>query len=305
MSNYDDLFIAYEKMISGRGFVERQDWSTVVVTGEDRVSFLHNLCSNDIKQLSTGESCEAFFADVKGKIVGHVVVLSSSDRITLVTVPDQAEALISHLDRYIIREDVQLTNATDAHAWLVVFPSEALGKWIENRSVTHLILSDAKTFAGPMVGVAATDHERAIATLVEHGLTECDTGVAEVLRIEARQPVFDVDFDGSNLPQEVDRDAIAINFNKGCYLGQETIARIDALGHVNKKVVALQFAGDSVPAIGTELTVDSNAVGMVTSSCWSPKHCAPLAMAMVRRGANEHGTQLQSDFGLATVLPTS
>ena len=83
----------------------------------------------------------------------------------------------------------------------------------------------------------------------------------DAARIEAGMPLFGVDFDDSNLPQEVGRDAEAISFTKGCYLGQETVARIDALGHVNQRIVGVRFSGTEVPAVGTELTSAATGCG--------------------------------------------
>ncbi len=153
-----------------------------------------------------------------------------------------------------------------------------------------------------LIGVSISDRQRTRESLLEDGFQEGSAAAWGVLRIEDRFPLFGTDFDSSNLPQEVNRDDNAISFTKGCYLGQETIARIDALGHVNQKLVALQFAGDTVPPPGTELLLNDKAVGRVTSSCWSPKCEAPLALAMIRRGANDDGTELRSEFGTATAI---
>jgi folate-binding protein YgfZ len=124
----------------------------------------------------------------------------------------------------------------------------------------------------------------------------------DVARIEAGMPLFKVDFDDSNLPQEVGRDKEAISFTKGCYLGQETVARIDGLGHVNQRIVGVQFTGHEVPAVGTELILAGAAVGRVTSSAFSPALGAPLALAMVRREANAVGTRLESAVGACEVI---
>jgi folate-binding protein YgfZ len=107
-----------------------------------------------------------------------------------------------------------------------------------------------------------------------------------------------------NLPQEIDRNPQAISFTKGCYLGQETVARIDALGHVNRMLRGVRFSCDSVPVAGTPLFSDSpdRPVGQVTSSCWSPRLEAPLAMAFLRRGNHEPGTRLNSELGAAEVV---
>lgn len=292
----------YATLTSGRGFVELADWSTVVMKGADRLSFLHNMCTNDISKLSPGDYCEAFCTDVKGKIVAQVLVVAGVDQLTLLSVPGQAEKIITHLDRYIIREDVQLTDATIDYSWFVALSGEARTNWADGEQISYLDCRIYGCLAASMIGVAAVDRDRTRTTMTEAGLTECRLATWEVLRIEDEWPLMEIDFDSSNLPQEVNRDHMAINFNKGCYLGQETIARIDALGHVNQKVVALQFAGESVPPVGAELQLEGKAVGQVTSSCWSPQEQAPIALAMVRRGANDEGAQLQSEYGVATVV---
>jgi len=266
----------YEALTSGRGYVELKNWSTVTMTGEDRQSFLHNMCTNDIRGLPVGDRCEAFCTDVQGKIVAPIFVTAREDRLELLMVPGQAEAFIAHLDRYIIREEVTLTDATSEYEWQFVGSGETASEL-------------AECFSLNIEGGA-------------EGSVACCQEAWEAVRIEASLPLFGVDFDSSNLPQEVNRDAQAIHFNKGCYLGQETIARIDALGHVNKKVVLLKFAGKKVPPVGLELSVAGKNVGRVTSACWSPRFKAPLALAMVRRKSNELGSQLESEFGVATVV---
>jgi folate-binding protein YgfZ len=121
-------------------------------------------------------------------------------------------------------------------------------------------------------------------------------------RIEAGWPLYGVDITDKNLPQELDRDRLAINFTKGCYLGQETVARIDALGHVNKILVGVRFRTDEVPPTGTELSLGEQVVGHVTSACFSPLLHAPLALAYVRRGENEPGTSLVASTGPAEIV---
>jgi folate-binding protein YgfZ len=138
--------------------------------------------------------------------------------------------------------------------------------------------------------------------LVQRGAVECPSEVWHAIRVESAWPVFGVDFDSSNLPQEVNRDEKAIHFCKGCYLGQETIARIDALGHVNKKLVQVRFEGDEPPQPGSELTQGEQVVGQVTSSVWSPRWKAPLGFAMVRRVAIDVGAALQGRDQSAKVV---
>ena len=124
----------------------------------------------------------------------------------------------------------------------------------------------------------------------------------DAVRIEAGTPLFERRFRRRQLPQEVGRDAEAISFTKGCYLGQETVARIDALGHVNQRIVGVRFFGREVPAVGTELTHDGRACRPRDIGAFSPQLGAPLALAMVRREANALGTRLESAVGACEVI---
>ena len=279
----------YEFATSGARIAPLVDWSTVIISGADRASFLHNMCTNDIRSLAPGGEREAFICDVKGKIVGHVLVFNQPEKLLLGTVPGQAEKLIAHLDRYIITEDVKLTDATTDLAWWVL-----IGPNVTDASGNALQI----LWPGGILGASPRDQPPET-----YGAAVGD-GVWNTLRIESGLPLFGVDFDESNLPQEVGRNSQAINFRKGCYLGQETIARIDALGHVNKQLATVKFAGDEPPAPGAELTAGGQAVGRVTSACWSPTLECGLGLAMLRRGFFEPGAKLECAGGSAEVVAT-
>jgi folate-binding protein YgfZ len=138
--------------------------------------------------------------------------------------------------------------------------------------------------------------------LAAHAVRNCSREPLEALRIENGFPDFGRDIGDKNLPQEVDRNDRAISFKKGCYLGQETVARIDALGHVNRLLRRVRFFGDRVPEAGTELAVGAKVVGAVTSATFSPAYNAPLALAYVRRESAQPNQRLQSAAGDAEVL---
>jgi folate-binding protein YgfZ len=139
-------------------------------------------------------------------------------------------------------------------------------------------------------------------TALSDGLVECGLATLNTLRIEAGTPLYGVDFDERNFPQEVGRDEQAISFTKGCYLGQETVARIDALGHVNQRIVGVKFVGETIPTAGTELTAGGATVGHVTSAAYSPLLLTPLALAMVRREHRAVGSRLESTVGSCEVV---
>jgi folate-binding protein YgfZ len=287
----------YQALTRCRAIVELVNWSSISVTGADRQSFLHNFSTNDVKRLVPGTSCEAFFTNVKGKIVGHGLIDCRESELVIVGVPGQAEALLQHLDRYIIREDVQLHDATGERRYLVV-AGEVLAE-IQGHLISWNLIGRGDTQFVETTRESAAD---VLAQLVSSGFLLTSPLAFEAARIEAGFPFFGVDFDSENLPQEVGRGSEAISFKKGCYLGQETVARIDALGHVNQKLVGIRFAKGSVPARGTELALSSKGVGAVTSVAVSPKLDSPLALAMVRRGANSVGTRLASTAGECEVV---
>jgi folate-binding protein YgfZ len=219
--------------------------------------------------------------------------------VAFITVPQQAAALMPHFDRYIIREDVQLSDTSNSRVYYYfgADPQLPIGKWIAwdllGRATGGLLEVAAE--------VAAVIHGADVAA----DFSKCNKAAFEALRIEAGTPLFGVDFGDNNFPQEVGRDRQAISFTKGCYLGQETVARIDALGHVNQQLVGVRFDGSAVPAVGVELQKDGATVGRVTSATFSPRFGAPLALAMVRREANAVATRLESAAGTAEVVQLS
>ena len=290
----------YLALRDGRGFVELVDWSSVTVTGADRQTFLHNFCTNDIRRLVPGQSCEAFFTSVKGKILGHGLVSCREDELVIVTVPGQGPSLVAHLDRYVIREDVAVRDSTAERSYLLLSDSGLMDEVLLALPQMSWDLIGRPTSG--LVEVPTSELPALRKALLEQRATECDLAAFDTLRIEAGMPLFGVDFNTDNLPQEVGRDKLAISFTKGCYLGQETVARIDALGHVNQQVGGVEFAGTEVPRSGMELTRAGHVAGHVTSATFSPRLNAPLALAMLRRDAHSPGSELESVAGGGRVI---
>jgi folate-binding protein YgfZ len=294
-SNFDQEYRAFR---SGQAIVSLDGWSSISITGVDRQSFLNNFCTNDIKRLTPGESCEAFFTTVKGKIIGHGAISCRENELVFFGAPGQAPRLVEHLDRYIIREDVKLRDTTTKKVFFLVTGElpESNGRWTAFSwnlvgNITSQIVDLAIQIGLPTSGIFG---EGEFVVAGNHAFTAA--------RIEAGMPLYGVDFDEKNLPQEVGRDREAISFTKGCYLGQETVARIDALGHVNQGIAGVAFSSDEVPPAGTELTRQGAEVGRVTSAAYSPALRRPLALAMIRREASSVATRLESNLGEADVV---
>lgn len=290
----------YQALRGGFGVVELADWSSVTLSGADRQAFLNSFCTNDVKRLGLGEHCEAFITNVKGKILGHGLVHCRDDELVFITVPEQAPKIIEHLDRYIIREDVQLRDTTAERVYLLIAGGEAAGAglngdlWIRWR-LLHV----------PFCALLEATPNRLLQIrqeLTADGAMSCGGAAFDALRIESGSPLFGIDFDEENLPQEVSRDELAISFTKGCYLGQETVARIDALGHVNQQLAGVRFAGPNLPETKTELTSGGTSAGHVTSASFSPQLGVHVALAMVRRQWLAPGTRLDSAAGTCEVI---
>jgi tRNA-modifying protein YgfZ len=291
----------YAALRSGAGIVELVGWSSVTLTGADRHTFLHNFCTNDVKRLTPGSNCEAFITNVKGKIVGHGLVTCREEELVIFGSPGQGARLVEHFDRYIIREDVKLRDTSEERAYLlatVVKSISDLGFRISDYIEWNLLATE---FCG-LLETAPAGLAGLRESLVGRGAVDCSMSTFDVLRIEGGTPLYGIDFDERNLPQEVGRDAHAISFTKGCYLGQETVARIDAMGHVNQRLAGVRFLGGDVPAAGAELTESGSPAGRITSATRSLRLDAPLALAMLRRGHDAIGTQLESSYGPCEVI---
>jgi folate-binding protein YgfZ len=312
----------YQALTAGCGFAELPR-SVIEVRGNDRTQFVHSFCTNDVKKLAPGRGCEAFITNHQGKTVGHVFIFCEPERLVIGTVAGQAAALIAHFDRFVISEDVTFRDLSEQVQIVLIAGSEAAGTLrslagaappTEVLGFTHpqIAGSPCTLFRVPYTGEHSflirsnsADAPKVRGALESAGARLCQADAVEAVRIESGFPYFSRDISDANLPQEVNRDKQAISFTKGCYLGQETVARIDALGHVNRLLVGLRFSATEVPPAGTPLQAAGKESGHITSSCWSPSLDAPLALAYVRRAQSKPGTRLESPAGACevTALP--
>jgi folate-binding protein YgfZ len=301
---------AYRRLTDHGGWFDRSGRSRLEISGPDRAKFLHNLVTCEVKRMAQGSGSEAFVTSPQGKTLAYVTILATDRAILLRTEPESLEGILPHLRKYGVFDDVAIEDVSaTTFEYHLAGPriAEALAGQgydsLPGQPLGHVSVSMAGaevrfirespigrpglTLLGP---IEAAESVKSL--LADSALTEFDGSVFEILRIEAGTPVSGRDVTPNHLPQEVGRDAQAINFVKGCYLGQETVARLDALGHVNKILKGLKVEGDVVPPPGTSMTFEGKAVGTVTSSAWSPGWGAPIALAYVRVAQAEPGTRL-------------
>jgi folate-binding protein YgfZ len=308
----------YAGALSGAALIDWSDHGLIELTGSDRVKFLHSFCTNDVKRLAAGQGCEAFITNVKGRILGHVWIDAGSSSLRLDAGPVSTDRLLAHLKRYVINEDVAITDRTEEWGELLVMgPSAArvispiIGEVAELGPLEH-VEGDGAT--GPTrvsrrdIGVhtayVLSAPHAVLAelweTLRKGGARPAGTAVWSGLRIEAGLPIYGLDLTEDNLAQEAGRTRSAISFTKGCYLGQEPIARLDAMGHVNRELRSLRMAGDAVPPAGARVFSDaggSTAAGSVTSAAFSFGSNSAVAMALVRSSVSAPGTQVFVESG--------
>lgn len=312
-----------ERFESGDIFVSLGDLTWIDITGKDRGKILGNITTNHVAALEPGSGCETFITDARGKTFGHGLIFAMEDRLRLVTVPGQFERLAAQIDRYVIREEVSVEDVSKKlHAIFYpgvagsslsallqppMNPSPSLGMVRRRLDTLDLTIYQVPwtSNADWLLVVDADQEELLDALLIQHDVLPGHKSLLHCGRIKHRYPWFGVDCDENNLPQEMDRDAQSINFRKGCYLGQETIARLDALGQVQKKLLLWEFDGQQVPTPGTELRSGDKLVATVTSATYCFASSAPLALAITRRSHFPLNSKAESEFGQATVIESA
>ena len=222
--------------------------SRIVVTGNDRRRFLHNFCTNNINDLATGQVCEAFFVDVKARVIAHGYVAAADEHLEIWMLPGDESALLQHLDRYIVTDDVALDSQTEQNAAFAVVGPDA--KAVLENAGWPIGEADIDQFSStddgcviqtvwngtPLFFVSTAHAVKVWNNALAAGAIPAGSIVFDHIRILERFPIVGVDVSGDNIAPEADRIKKAISYTKGCYLGQEPIARIDALGHVNRKL---------------------------------------------------------------------
>jgi len=297
------------------------DRTRLQMTGPDAASFLHRFCTNQVQALNAGSGCEAFLCNVKGRILGHVFAFVGDGTVRIDTAPGQAGALMSHLERYHLLEDFRLTDvSSETFAFLVSGPQAAA-----TLSAAGFDAAQLQPLASQLTGDVAVRRVDLLGApgflidgpsdagdsiwqkLAAEGVPPGGRDALTALRIEAGFPQYAIDLCDDNLAQEANRTTEAISFTKGCYLGQEPIARLHAMGHVNRELVCVEVepaadeaAGQRVPAAGIVLLhpdKPDKQIGTLTSTAWSPGREKTVGLGMLRSQFAKPGTEVPTAAG--------
>ncbi len=279
----------------------------IAVRGADRFSWLQGMISNDVRLLERGApSLQAYTLDATGHILAEITLVSMTEPepfLLLLVARDNVKSLYSLLDRLLIMEDVELEDVSEAYAVLSLQgakaePRAAFGVWI---AADHMG-SGGWDCLGTPASIAALK-----SALVAEEIPVISNEVREVLRLEAGIPAYPQELNSQIIATEANNASTHICLTKGCYVGQEILARIDSRGHTNRALTCLRLT--SLPELSAEIRLleseTGRDVGWITSLVpFAPATQSPLALGYVRHEKREAGTLLQmSAGGTAEVIP--
>ncbi|RSN01883.1 folate-binding protein YgfZ [Nonomuraea sp. WAC 01424] len=250
-AHYGDLFAEQVALAKGEAVVDRSNREVIRISGADRLKWLNDLTSQKLDALPPGQWTQTLDLDLQGRVVHHLTLVDDGESVLAHVEPGTAQSLIDYLDRMRFMLRVEVSRADD----LAVLSTAA-----EDFLVPRAELADH--LGRPLAGLWAY----------------------EALRIEAHRPRFGFETDHKTIPHEVDWIGSAVHLSKGCYRGQETVARVHNLGHPPRRLVFLHLDGsvDTLPVHGAPVIFESQEVGVVGSAA-RHHELGPIALAVVKR----------------------
>jgi len=301
------------------------NWQAILVlTGRDRLTYLHAISSQDIRALPNGHGVLALLLNPQGHILAELEVYALVDKLLVLSHASFRERTVATLKKYVLGSQVHIDDQTEqmgslalegpqALATLAETCGVALGEMPAMSAVESSIdgapcywlrrslgrASGAQLVVGRQILGALWD--KLVSAVRRRGGEPIGLDALNALRLESGTPWFPVDFNDGMIPQEAALETTHIAFNKGCYTGQEIVERVRSRGHVNRKRVRLTFSTLTPPLPGTKLRANGTEVGFVTSAAVSPAMDSAIGMGYVRREQFTSGSRLEFDGGVATV----
>jgi tRNA-modifying protein YgfZ len=294
-----ELDAQYRQLREECGLLDRSERGMLTIRGSEAAEYLQGQLTNDVEALEPGEGCYAALLDRKGHLQADMRVLRPAEApdLWIDTEAQAAGVAKRHLETYKIGRDVEVDDvgsdrsilsligpATGAVAGTPSLPLHAC----EATTVLGVECIAVGSEDGTDLLCAAEDRDRLSAALLEAGAGGVDAEAAEILRIEAGRPRFGAEMSDETMPAEAGIVERAVSFTKGCYIGQEPVARLHHMGRPNRHLRGLRLSAPI--AADAALTLGGKEVGRVGSACVSPAH-GPIALAIVRREA-ELGAEL-------------
>jgi folate-binding protein YgfZ len=313
-AHYGDWLAEYAALREGAGVLDLSFRGRLCALGADAQRFLNGQVTNNVKDLQIGEGCYAALVSAKGKLHSDLNIYRLQNEMLLDFEPGLSDSVTQRLEKFVIAEDVQVINAAADYGLLsvqgpkaaeivggllprfIVPPKAMAVVKVEEEELGEIYVTSISRTGGRGLDLFVPAHamKEAAAQLLALGGRLCGWQALETARIEAGLPRFGADMDETNLAPEA-LDARAISYAKGCYIGQEIIARIRTYGQVAKSLRGLRLrgGGKEAPAKGAKLYLGQKEVGGITSAVWSPALQEVIALGYVRREASQPGTELE------------
>ncbi|MDB6067270.1 MAG: Folate-binding protein YgfZ [Pedosphaera sp.] len=320
VDHYGDALAEHAALHDAAGAIDLSFRGRICLTGADRVRLLNGQVTNNVKDLRGGEGCYAALVTAKGKLQSDLNIYNLPNELLLDFEPGLTEMITQRLEKYVIADDVQVVDVSPHYGLLSVqgpkskvvvqslaLPLEVPAKVFGFSSVIDTTLGEIYLVYHPRAGMGISGFDlfvptpalgavmdKLIIAAKQVGGSACGWRALEMSRIEAGIPRFGVDMDEHNLASETGIESRAISYSKGCYIGQEVIARIRTYGQVAKALRGLRLEGDlkELPEKGDKLFHDGKEVGYITSALASPSLKQNIALGYVRKEANQIDTEL-------------
>jgi tRNA-modifying protein YgfZ len=285
-------------------WLDLSDRGKIRASGEDRARLLHAMTTNQVKEMKPGEGCYAFFLNAQGRILGDVNLFCFEDHFLLDTEPETRQKLFEHLDRYIIADDVTIEDETERMCTISVEGPEAkailarLNAPVPERPYstavwgTTIVARVSSTGSDGYFLIAPSDAKaELIAKLTAAGVAAATPEEARIVRLEHGRPRYGEEITERYLVQETGQ-LQAVNFEKGCYLGQEIVERVRSRAQIHRVLRRVEIESHEVPNAGAALTSGEAPAGEVASAAFSPALGKTIALAYIRTQFAEPGTEL-------------
>ena len=284
----------YQSLRSSAAFLDLSDRGKIRLIGEDRHRLLHAMTTNEIQALEAGRGCYTFFLNAQGRILGDASVFNLGDSLFLDVEPELTTKLFAHLDKYIIADDVTLSDESPEWASISIEGPDseealkALGVPIPHQAFSTIPWRDgfvaavsASGLPGFRLFLHSTKKTSFLTELQAAGIPEADALALKTVRLEHGKPRYGEDITERYLSQETNQ-MHAVFFGKGCYLGQEIVERVRSRAQIHRLLTPVRIRTEIAPAGGTRLAIEGKDIAEITSAAFSPTFEEVVALAYVR-----------------------